>query len=124
MGSYANLFTSACGMTKSQTSLNAAFGLSSPSPTGPAEHARVVSQRFRFFDDYSAELSVRWVNKPIVLVRCEDRGDQQQAVFSLAHEFVADFGELRWCRRSSPVREQISDFNPFPAQIIWQFCYG
>ena len=93
-------------------------------PTSFPEHARIICKRHRFLNDYSAELWMRRVDKPIVLGRCKDGGRQQQTGLSLSDEFIADRGELRRYRRSSPIRRQEANFDEFPGQIIGHFRYS
>jgi len=66
------------------------------------------------------------VDEAVVLVRSKDGRDHEQAVLPPCYEFVADPGELRRCRGNPPIRRQMTDFDPFAAQIVGHFgdCEG
>ena len=57
------------------------------------------------------------IQEPVVFIRGLGRGDDQDAVFGLAHKFVADPGELSRPRGAAPVRWEFFYRDAFGRQI-------
>lgn len=89
----------------------------------PGKHAWIVVQRFYFPDSDSLVVRMCWIHQIIALVGSEDGRHEQQAMFSLLHEDIAELRES-WRRCSfTPICRQTAGSNLLPAQILREFRY-
>jgi hypothetical protein len=65
------------------------------SAAGRAKHSWIVTQRIEGKHNDLGEAGMRWIEQPVVFMRGESRGDDQNTALGLADEVVSDAGEFR-----------------------------
>ena len=83
----------------------------------PCEHARIIGERFDFRKANPMKIRVLWVEEPVVFVRSESRGNDENHGVALLREFISDMRQPRRGRGATPIRWEIIRVNGGSRQI-------